>query len=469
MKSIFLFALTAVLLVRCTVGPEYKQPAVVLPQNWGETVQLVDAKSAVDWWQVYGDDALVQLVERGLDANFDVRMEQARIREARASLAAARGEKWPTLNAAASFQRAKASENGQEPAATFFEQGLASPYQNAYQTGFDASWEWDLFGRLQRGVQGAEARFEAAVAGVAQTRLTLAAEVARLYFTDRGLKRRQAIIERRVALRREVAKLVQVRRDAGLASALEVAQSEALVAQAEAVLPQLIAEQEAVAQALSLLLDRDVHELRSSLAAAKQAQLPQSVALNTPAALLQRRPDIVIAERQLAAATADIGVAEGHLWPRISLAAAFGLEAQSAGDLFDSGSFQGLITPRISIPIFNRNQIRAGIEASEARENAALAAYEKAVKQALSDVGTAIARFEGQRATHRKLNEAEAKGSRALDLAQVLYEKGLEDLLLVLDSERTLTEIQEGRIQAETQAYLSSVTLYKALGGGWQL
>jgi NodT family efflux transporter outer membrane factor (OMF) lipoprotein len=455
-------------IISCTVGPDYKQPQQTLPEAFDQAENLVGEAAVEAWWQEYGDPALDQLIDRVQQVNFDVRIAETRLREARAGLAVARGERLPEVNAAGSFQRAKASENGQEPGATFFRQGLASPYQNLYQAGFDTSWEFDLFGRMRRGVEAAEARFEVAVAAVAQTRLTLTAEVARLYFVHRGLRERQAIIERRIELRQRIAEFVAARRKAGIASELEESQAKALVAQAEAILPQLLAEQEAVAQGMSVLLDWEVAQVRQTLLGdPSHAQLPARIALSTPVTLLQRRPDLVLAERQLAAETADIGVAEGNLWPRISLAAMFGLEAQSGGDFFDSGSFQGLITPRISIPIFNRNRIRAGIDVAEAQRDAAELAFEKAVLQALSDVGTAIARYEGQRATQQKLSEAESEGNRALELAEVLYEKGLDDLLLVLDSERTLTEIQEGRVQAETQTYLASVTLYKALGGGW--
>lgn len=456
------------LLGSCTVGPDYKQPQQRVPDQWQQVSDaMVDEAVVRDWWLQFGDPNLAEMVTRVQMVGFDVRTAQARLAEARAGLAAALGERLPELNAQVAAQRAKASENGQEPAATFFEQGLASPYQSLYQLGFDASWELDLFGRMRRGSEAAAARMDAALAGVAQTRLTLSAEVARLYFIHRGLVQREAVLQRRLDLRQQIAELVNVRREAGLAADLEVAQSRALVAQAEVLLPNIWAEREAVVHGLAALLDWPVAEVQQRLQADVAVDLPQQVAVETPAGLLQRRPDVVLAERQLAAATADIGVAEGLLWPRVSLGALFGLEASSTGQLFDSGSFQGMLRPQVSIPIFNRNRIRAGIAAAEARGDAALSAYEQAVALAVRDVGTAIARFEGQRLSAQKLESAEQEGTRALEMARVLYDKGLQDLLLVLDSERTLTEIQEGRIQAQTQAFVASVALFKALGGGW--
>lgn len=462
-------ALLLSLLVGCSVGPDYKEPAIAVPTAWNEVQQKgVGARPAdlAAWWTAFDDPLLNSLVERAVQSNLDLRIAGARIREARATRAAVAAGAWPSLDVAGSYARERMSENALNVPS---QAGSGIKLErNLFSAGFDANWEIDVFGGVRRSVEAAEATIQATEYSQRDILVTLLGDVARNYIELRGAQRRLAVARDNLKTQQDSLDLTRVRFDAGLASDLDVARAEAQLSTTASQIPTLETLLKAAAYNLDLLLGLSPGALWPELE--KQIaipQLPPEVLVGLPSDLLRRRPDIRFAERRLAAATAQVGAAVADLFPKFFLIGDLGLQSISASDWFTGRSRFWSMGPKISWPVFDGGRIRANIEVRNAQQEQALTEYEKTVLAALGDVEKSLVNYAQEQVRYQTLAAAVAANRRAVAMAQELYIRGLNDYLNVLDTQRALyvTETEMAQSQAAMAANL--VALYKALGGGW--
>jgi multidrug efflux system outer membrane protein len=462
-----------VLLAGCTVGPDYREPKLATPANWQEAQQKgVDIRPAelTQWWTSFNDPLLNSLVERAVKSNLDLRIAEARIREARASRAVTASGLWPTLDVSASYSRNRTSENS----LMFPSQGGVGGSgfnldRNLYDTAIDASWEIDVFGGVRRGVEAADATIAASVESRRDVLVTLLGDVAKNYIDLRGFQRRLAVARANLKAQQDTWELTRIRFQAGLTSDLEVAQAEAQVNTTAAQIPTLESALKQAAYSLDLLLGLSPGALWNDLAnETRIPSLPPEVLVGLPSDLLRRRPDIRFAERELAAATAQVGSAMADLFPKFSLTGLAGLQSISASDWFTGRSRYWSIGPTVTWPIFDAGRIRANIEIRNAQQEQALNQYEKTVLAALGDVEKSLVSYSREQMRQRSLAEAVAANRRAVEMANELYVRGLNDFLNVLDTQRSLYAAENDLAQSETTMASNLVALYKALGGGWE-
>jgi NodT family efflux transporter outer membrane factor (OMF) lipoprotein len=453
-------ALAAGLAVACTVGPEYRRPDVDTGHGW--SVPAADeAGSAADlehWWQTFADATLDRLVTTALAENLDVREAGARVAEVRALRDAAAGGRYPAVGASAGITRRRQSENGPIPITRI--PGIERD-QTIYELGFDAGWEIDVFGGTRRAVEAANARLAAAVDQRHGVQLAIVAEIARSYFELRGARHELDALRSAIAATTMSVELVRRQRALGDVPDAAVAQAEAELAAIQSQLPLLEAQARAAALSIGLLLG-DLPEKELGLLDDDPDYLAlKPVPVGERADLLRRRPDVSAAERSLAAATADVGVATAELFPKIKIGANGGFQALSSGELFDSASQTLGLAPLISWRIFDGGRVRAQIHASEARVQIAALEYEQVVKEALTDAERALTLYSAG------LNALTA-ARRSYAFANDRYKAGDISLLELLDAERTLRMAEETYARTHTQAATNLAALYKALGGGWQ-
>jgi NodT family efflux transporter outer membrane factor (OMF) lipoprotein len=421
---------------------------------------------------------LNSLVDRAVRSNLDLRVAEARIREARASRAVVASGAWPTVDTSGSYTRSRTSENAfntpsQSGAGGGAPGGGASSIKlerNLFTAGFDANWEIDVFGGVRRSVEAADAIIEATEYSRRDILVSLLGDVARNYIDLRGAQRRLAVARANLKTQQDSLDLTRVRFNAGLASDLDVARAEAQLNSTASQVPTLESFMKQAAYSLDLLLGLSPgalwQELEKEIAI---PNLPVEVLVGLPSDLLRRRPDIRIAERQLAAATAQVGSAIADLFPKFSLTGAAGLQSISASDWFTGRSRYWSIGPTITWPIFDAGRIRANIEIRNAQQEQALTQYEKAVLAALGDVDKSLVNYAQEQVRHRSLTDAVAANRRAVEMAQELYVRGLNDYLNVLDTQRALYLTETEMAQSEATMASNLVALYKALGGGWQV
>ncbi len=469
--GIFLFA------GACTVGPNYEEPGLPMPSAWKEAQQRgIDIAPAdlTRWWTSFNDPLLNSLVERAVRSNLDLRLAEARIREARASRAVTASGAWPTLDVSGSYSRIRTSEN----AFAFSPQGAGAPSgssgikldQDLFKTGFDASWEIDVFGGIRRSVEAADANVDASIESRRDTLVTLLGELARNYIDLRGSQRQLAVTRANLTAEQETLDLTRVRFQAGLVSDLDVARAEAEVNTTASQIPRLESSVKQAAYQLDVLLGLEPGSLWAELSnEAPIPELPPKVLIGLPSDLLRRRPDIRRAERHLAAATAEVGAATADLFPKFSLTGAAGLQSLSASDWFTRGSRFWSVGPTISWPIFDAGKIRANIEVRNAQQEQALTQYEKTVLTALQDVETSLVNYANEQTRRQSLVAAVAADRRATQMANELYIRGLNDFLNVLDAQRALCVAESALAQSEATMSSNLVALYKALGGGWEI
>ncbi len=467
-------ALAAVaLLAGCTVGPDYVTPVAEAPATWATEAEeglAPDAAALTEWWASFDDPLLSRLIERAAEANHDLRVAQARVREARALYRVARSRGLPAIGTEASATRVGISEEGIGLGPAAVRQGLVDREDDVYEVGFDASWELDVFGGVRRARQAATARAEAAEEDRRDILRTVLAEVARAYVELRGAQRRLAVARDNLRIQRESLDLVDAKVKTGLARPLELEQARAQLTATRSAVPAFQAQVRAGAHRLAVLVGEQPAALIEELETAGAVPAPpEIVPVGLPSDLLRRRSDVRRAERQLAATTADVGVAVADLYPRFLLAGAAGRQAGSASDLGTGSAGTWLLAPRVTLPIFQGGRIRANIRTAEARHEQALARWEQSVLLAIEESETALVRYARERERSRNLAEAAAASRRAVELAEVLYSRGLSDYLVVLDAQRTLNDVEDRLAVSETAVATGWVRIYKALGGGWEV
>ena len=455
----------ALLLSGCTtVGPDYVPPAAAVPPRFHqETASGLVAGPAdlAHWWQQLGDPVLDGLVERAAQQGLDLREALARLRESRALHGVAAAERLPTVNTDASYQRRGESDN--TPIGSFV------PDSDLYAVHFDAAWEVDLWGRVRRLVEAADADVAATLEDARFVAVTVAAETAVNYVQLRAFQQRVALARTNVALQEQTLALAQARFQSGLVGERDVAQASTNVETTRSRLPSLEAGLRAAENRLAVLIGLPPGALAAELAEAKPIPaVPVAIAVGVPADLLRRRPDVRAAERVLAAETARIGVAEAELYPQLSLLGHVGLEAEHAGDLFQGASTVFGIGPSLRWNVFDGGALRSRVAAQDARTEQALVRWQRTVLLALEETENAMTGFVREQARRQSLASAVVHARRAVELAETQYRAGLSDFQPVLDSQRELADLEDELALSMAATATDVVALYKALGGGWE-
>ncbi|MGE4431645.1 MAG: efflux transporter outer membrane subunit [Sphingobium sp.] len=468
-------------LAACTVGPDYEGPSTAgtppVPQHFARAGQDVAAAAPTPapWWTALGDPVLDELEQRALVGNPGIAVAQARLQQARSALRLERANGLPNANAQAMAAHAQlpgidlgSSGNGGDQGGGGQSGGDDSESLNFYNIGFDASWEIDLFGGHRRSVEASRASLAAAEANVADAQVSLAAEIGQAYVNLRDRQQRLALAQHSAASQRDILKLTEQRYARGTTSALDVERQRSLTEQSESALLPLKAEESAYLNALATLVGEAPGALDDLLTAPKAIPLPPaSVAIGDPAALLQRRPDIRAAERQLAAATAQIGVAEAARFPRISFMGLIGIGGTDPEDVVDLDNLAAIAMPRLSWNIldFGRNGARVG-QAQGAREEAA-AAYRQTVLSALRDTEDALSRYGASRQSVASAARTRTSAQRTLTLTRQRFTAGTASRIDLLDAQRQSFNAEQSLSQATATMTADYVALQKALGLGW--
>jgi multidrug efflux system outer membrane protein len=464
----------------CTVGPDYVRPKTPAPARWSEGPTSSDTlKDNQAWWKTFGDPALDRLIDEAVIVNLDLKQAFQRIRIARTQRTQAVAAGLPTLSAHSSVSRrlnsftspsgSTAAIGGTPGTGIGGAFGIGDNLINIFQSGFDAQWELDLFGGIRRTVEAAEANTEAEVENRRALMVSLLGEVASQYITLRANQQLLAVIRDNLITQQDALHLTRERQKAGLASVLDVAQAQAQVDATAAEQPLYEAQAKLAIHALSVLLDRTPGELTLRLQRPASIPLPaRPVAADLPSELLRRRPDIRSAERQLAAANAEIGAAVAAQYPRINLAAFIGLQNTDITDFTMLGKSWSMAST-LAFPIFNWGSIQANIEGKKARHEELLYAYQATVLNAFKEVEDALASLEQERQRNAQLKKAESADRLVFELAQERYLKGLTAFLDVLTAEQALLARRLALIESQAKLAGQRVALYKALGGGWQI
>lgn len=480
MTLLFSAAVVVLLDIGCVVGPNYRAPnpqiessfnsSTTAPAIAASTTQpstlVASPMTTARWWDSLHDAQLSALMERVAKSNLDVKIAEARVRQARAELAYASGTQYPEINVNGAYSHQRLSKTA-APYNAFDIPGFPWEF-NQYQAGFDASWELDLFGGARRGVEAAQANAAASVFDRQDVLLSSMAELARNYVDLRGYQQREEIANRNLRNQQETLELTQDRRKQGLVTELDVARAQSQVARTQSQLPVLRQHQAEAIHRIAVLLGEQPEALTSELSTQQAVPVPPpQIAIGVPAELLRRRPDIRRAERELASATAQVGVATANLYPKFSLTGNFLMLSADTKDLFDWNSRSFGFGPTVSWPIFDANRIRSVIDVRNAQQEQAEATYERTVLGALEEVHNAIVAFASEQERRLALVHAVEADRTAAEVARGQYKQGVIDFLGVLDAERSLYESEDQLADSNRLVTTSLVSLYKALAGGW--
>lgn len=471
MRTVVPIALV-LLLAGCAVGPDYRAPdlAVAGPFNGRAAVAARQATANADlatWWEGFHDPLLSRLVAQALAQNLDLAQAIARVGQSRAALRAAGAALLPSGSLSASGGHAHQSLEtpiGQLLDATpnFNRNG------NLYEVDAGASWELDLFGGLRREREAAQAEYAASSAGLAASRLAVAAQTADSYIALRGLQARLAIAREQLEVQQRLLATVRLQYAAGVAAELQLAQAEGALAQVQATIPVFEAQQEAAINGLDIMRGLQPGSSRGELAVA--GTIPQAPAITDaggPAELLRRRPDLIVAERRLAASNAGIGAAISGYYPKFSLSGLLGSATTQGGNLFKDGAQQGQLALGLQWRLFDFGRVDAEIAAARGRNAEALAAYRQAVLQASGDVENAFSALVQREQQERILAAGEKSLARASAASLAAYKGGVVSLIEVLDADTRLLAVRDARAQAGSESGRAAVASFRALGGGW--
>lgn len=449
------------LLTGCTLGPDYRRPAVSTPEAWRDGPPAPDAASLADlaWWDLFQDEELRRLVHAALEANRDLRIAVTRVDQARAVLGVTRAAQLPDVTAGGSVTTNRFSDNVPPR-----DQGGET---DLLATTVDLAFEIDLWGRLRRSSEAARAELLASEEARRAVAMTLVSDVATAYLRLRQLDMELDTTRRNIVSRQSSLQLVRDRLEAGLTSALDLRQAEAELASAAAQVPDLQRQIAQTEHQLSVLLGRDPGSITRGQPLTGQT-FPPSVPVGLPSALLERRPDIRRAENALVAANARIGVARAAFFPQISLTGFFGFESVALSDLFTGPSRIWQFGPTVTVPIFNAGRNRANLALTEAQQREALLRYEQVIQQAFREVEDALIAYGKAREALVEQTAAVRASREAVSIAEFRYTSGLTSYLDVLDTQRTLLGAEVAESRTLLGQLVAVVQLYRALGGGWE-
>ena len=466
--------LSAAVLTGCAVGPEYRQPEIALSpvfigQDAVDRRQVLHQADLTNWWAAFNDPLLERFVALAQEQNLDIAQAAARVAQSRAGLGAANAALRPSGQIAG--EAARAYRSVETPLGQILNSAPGfDRYGSAYETNVAASWELDVFGGLRRGREAAWAEYQASEAGAVATRLAVTAQTADIYVTLRGLQARLDVARRQVRTQQDLLATIKLLHGKGLAAELQVRQAEGALAQVQASVPVLEAGLDAAMNALDLMLGSPPGTHRAELAETRDIPAaPQIVATGTPADLLRRRPDLIAAERRLAASSARIGGAIAEYYPKLSLSGLIGSATSVAsGNLFTSGAGQAAGVLGLRWRLFDFGRIDAQIDLAKGQEAELLAAYRLAALRATEDVENALSSLVRREEQAAVLTRGVDAFGRARDASFAAYQKGVVSLIEVLQADENLLRASDARVQAQTESVRAAVAAFKALGGGWQ-
>ena len=450
----------------CPVGPTYGLPKTDNGKAFGNQYQDEYDIKPVDaqWWKQFHDPQLTQLIQLAVKNNYDLKAAEANLRQSRALFLDAGLNLLPHVNAHGNYTAIRRSFDAMNRR-NFVPRDL-----NLYTLGFDSWWELDIWGRIRRNVQATEAQIESAEADRRYLTLSVISELARNYFELRGHQNQMAVEQRNAANQKATWDLTLARQEAGIGTDFDTQRAKAQYDTTLALIPPM-----------DSLIHEDIHRisvltgqipsalLKTLLVPAPIPLAPKVIHLSKPADLLRRRPDIRAVERNLASATARVGVAIADLFPRVTFVGSFNLESNSLTGLATPGTGAYNIGPRITWPAFELGQVYARIKAAEAQADVMLAEYQQVVLNALEETENALVVYDRLRDRQALLKTAAEASTRAFEVANVRFEEGVMDFLNLLDTERRLLLDQREYAQSQTATAASLISIYKALGGGWEV
>ncbi len=472
----------SLLVAACVQGDDYTRPSVAVPEHWPGAADPRLAQTRAEqppeagWWQSFGSDELSDFVDQALSRNHDVRRAVARMLEGRATVMSASAGLYPQVNLSSSYTNLAISKNtlaglglatGQGPGPQVF----AAPGQtfDLWNGAMDLRWELDFWGRIRRGREAALADAQAIEQDARAVALSLVSDVGQAYVRIRELDEQRAIAERTLAVRRESWDIIKKRASAGLASDLDVARTEVLVAEAAGLLPDLARSRALELHRLEVLtgatpgsLELAPHPLRAAVA---QPDIP----VGLPSQLLERRPDILQAEATLAASHARIGQARAYFFPTLSITGQGGLQSAEFANWFSGNSWNYSIGPSVVLPIFQGGTNQARLDAAESRYTQLLEQYQQTILQAFREVADLLTSLSARAEQLARQREQLAAAQTAVKLAEVRYRKGLVNYLDVLDAQRTALAAETQVVVSERARLSDMIGLFKALGGGWEV
>ncbi|MCZ7450841.1 efflux transporter outer membrane subunit [Agrobacterium rhizogenes] len=450
------------LLAGCMVGPDYERPNLYVPATWSTADGKTASRPAelAYWWSTMKDPQLDSLIARAIEGNRSVAVAQARVREARATLGEETGKLAPTLGGTSSVNRTKTAE-----VATTIG---ADDVFTQYRSGFDAGWEIDLFGGKRRGVEAAKYGLDAAEEELRNTMLVLVGDVASNYAQVRAAQARLALGARTARSQRQSAALTRAKLEGGSGTTADVARAEALAASTEADLPTYEIARTSAVNRLGVLLGLPPATLSAELSKSKPIPRPRiTPAVGIPADVLLSRPDVRLAERQLAQSTARIGASEAARYPSVSLTGNIASSALHLSDIARSSTIGWAFGPALNVPLFRGGQLKSAVNVAEARRDQSFATYEASVLTAMEEVENAIVSLSQQRRRSAKLASAVDAYRRADAASRSQYESGSLNYLDLLDGQRQLYTAEGALIESQLAVTNAYIALNKALGGGW--
>ena len=455
--------LLLILLTSCTVGPNYKRPAVAVPDRYrgltAEEAAKAEAASLGNekWWTVFQDPELQQLIRTALAQNYDVQIAATRILQAQAVLGITRADQFPTISANASGVNERIPQSK-----------LSPPVETSVNhVSLSMFWELDFWGKFRRATEAARADLLATEWGKRAVMTTLVSNVAGGYFQLRELDLQLEIAKRTLSTRRESLRLVQIRANGGTTSMLDVRQSEQLVYGAAAAIPDLERQIEQQENFLSVLLGQNPGPIKRGAGLTEIRFLPQ-VPAGLPSSLLERRPDIQVAEQLIVAANARIGVAKAAYFPSISLTGIGGYESSALTGLFAGPAGLWSVGASALQPIFQGGRLRSNVRLSEARQREAALVYQQTIQQAFREVSDSLIAYQKNQEFRKQQELLTAAAEDATRLSNMRYEGGVTSYLEVLDSDTRYFDAQNTLARAQLNELQSVVQLYRALGGGWE-
>jgi NodT family efflux transporter outer membrane factor (OMF) lipoprotein len=467
--STILLAGLAVTLAGCEVGPDYAKPDTVTPAAWISSSDPVDTKAEIDqqWWKNFNDPVLTQLIDKAATQNFDLQIAEARIAEARANESSAFAALLPSGDVKGTATREANQIAFPDAQASGLGTLLHKPF-NEFQTGFDASWELDLFGGNRRADEAADAQMQASEASRDDVRVSLMAEVARTYTDIRRAQAQMAIAKQTIEADQKTLAIAQQLFAVGQSPRLDVTQAEAALDQDRSQIPTLT---NAIGQAeysMDVLLGEQPGATVMLVNQAATIPVPgKKLVLAAPASVIAQRPDIRIAERKLAAATAQQGVAVAKFFPDISLTGFFGALNTSATNLITPANKSWLAGSSVVWPILSYGTLSANLDNADAQQKEAMANYQKTIIGALSDIEQSLTAYNEQEKFLQSTASEVEKDQRARAVALERYKQGQTSFLAVLDADRTLFAAQNRLTQAHADDTQDLIAVYKSLGGGW--
>jgi outer membrane protein, multidrug efflux system len=459
-KRLLALALLTALTGCAAVGPTYTPPTTNTAAAFVNAIAPSQEPSA-EFWKRFNDTTLNQLMDDALKANTDVRIAMANLREARANRQGIDVGSLPGIGASGSAQR-NVNPQTQAPGSRSDRTG------NSLSAGVDANWEINFFGRVDRARDEATANVDAAEAGIAAAQVIVTGELARNYFELRGLQNELTLLQSAIRNQEETVKIVEARLEAGRGTALDTARASALLASTRAGAPAIEAAIGRAAYRIAVLCGKQPQAMQTLIASSQALPTFEPVdGIGTPESLLRRRPDIRIAERQIAASIARVGYTHTDLFPKVNISGLLGLNAATVSGLVEGAAFRYSLGASIVYNLFDFGLVRTRIAAADARAEAALVSYEKTVLLALEETENALLQYSRNAKQTEALFSATKNSEQAAKLARIRFDAGYTDFLAVLDAERQLIADQDRFAQSQTASATSLIAIYKALGGGW--